>query len=112
MACGATAYWIPAFAGMTMSAFNLGEVGDCQRRGAKIWVGRVDRDMVEELIDRRAELSHLGHGRRKVLARNSRRGSLLDLVNGFGERLFLRSFEQAWIGWFVVLARIPLLLDA
>jgi hypothetical protein len=30
----ATDYRIPAFAGLTMSAFDLGEVGDCQRRGA------------------------------------------------------------------------------
>src|SRR5215472_1526467 len=50
-------------AGATGSAFDLGEIGDCERRGANLveqaqpvradrLLGGVDRDLVEEGVDR------------------------------------------------------------
>src|SRR5215468_7771903 len=87
-------------AGMVPSAFDLGEVGDgkgggadavqeAQAVGAEIGLCRVHRHMVEELIDRLPELRHLGHGSFEVFARHRGSCSLLDLIYGLGESLFL-----------------------
>src|SRR5262249_62179547 len=83
-----------------------------QAIGAKAWIGGIDRDVIEELVDRCSQLSHLGHGGLEVLARDRSSRSLLNRIYRLGESLFFWSLEQGGIGRLVVGPRILLLSNA
>ena len=83
-----------------------------RRFSRSVGIVGVDRDIVEEGIDGRAELRHRRHGSLEIFACDGSGSSALDLIDGLGQRLFLGLFQQARIRRLIVAASILLLLDA
>ncbi len=98
---------------------NLGKIGDCLRRGADFGeelqavladfrIIRIDHDLVEERVDRRAEFGERAHGAGEILDVDGRNRVLLHFLDLGGERGFLDFLEKfqivrARVGFLVLL---------